>query len=458
MLLPCRTCTLYLCALLPLFSVALPVTAQDLADSSFAAEIDALVAPYVAAGDFSGVVGVQRDGEAPLMRPYGLASVELDVPHQATDAFMIGSVSKQFTAVALLLLEEEGLLRTEDLVREYLPAFPHGAQITIEQLLTHTSGVVDIYSLQRFGETGGHSGTFEEVIQALGQTALTHTPGAAFAYSNGGYALLAAIIEQVSGVSYGTYLESRLFAPLGMTDTAHDRPGSASTNRVPGYDPWGAYGLTPTKPISEAYLIGSGSLWSSASDLLRWAEALHTGRILGDAAYDKLTHDYGYSYGYGVSVFRRFGRAVVGHDGRVAGYASDLARYLDDRVTVVILSNVQSVARDEIRRLVAGAVFGESYTIPPPRILAGESVSALSEFVGTYAFGPGFEVSVTAPDGRLLARANEGGYSELVPMGDAVWFSRMLYTAVRFGQDEEGTVDRLIWGLEAEAPVGHRIQ
>ena len=146
--------------------------------SALRSQIDDAVAPYVAAADFQGVVGVQRDGEAALVLSYGLASVELEVPHRPTDIFMIGSVSKQFTAVAILLLEQDGALRTNDPVGRHLPTFGHGDEVTIEQLLTHRSGVADIYSLERFGETGGQGGTFDQVIVDLGQMELTHRPGA----------------------------------------------------------------------------------------------------------------------------------------------------------------------------------------------------------------------------------------------------------------------------------------
>ena len=354
-------------ALCVIAAMAASAMAQESAGFALRSQIDQVVAPYVAAADFQGVVGVQRDGHAPLIVPYGLASVELEVPHRPTDIFMIGSVSKQFTAVAILLLEQDGALRTDDPVGRHLPTFGHGDEITIEQLLTHRSGVADIYSLERFGATAGQGGTFAQVIADLGQMELTHPPGSAYAYSNGGYAVLAAVIERASGAAYGEFLERRLFAPLGMASTAHGGPTSSVKNRVPGYDPWGRAQLAPVVPASTAYNTGAGSLWSSADDLLTWTSALHTGRVLSDRAYAKLIRDYGDEYGYGVSVFQRFGRDVVGHDGRIAGFASDVARYLADRLTVVVLSNVQSVARDEVRRWVAAAALGEPYTVPRPR-------------------------------------------------------------------------------------------
>ncbi len=433
--------------------LAMPAVASELED-----RIDAIVAPYLAASDFMGIVGVQRDGGEALLLPYGLASVGLKVPHRADGVFMIGSVSKQFTAAAVLALEESGALSTADSVVKHLPGFPHGSEMTLEQLLTHTAGLVDIYSLERFGASGGRVGTFEDVLADIGRADLTFSPGSGYAYSNGGYAVLAAVIEQASGVRYGEYLNRRFFEPLAMGQTAHDGSSAAVDGRVPGYDPWGSDGLSPAIPVSAAFTTGSGSLWSSAGDLLRWSAALHGGEVLSRASYAKLTRDYGNAYGYGVSLFQRFGRDVIGHDGRVAGYSSDLAWYVDERTTIVTLSNVQSVARDEIRRLVAAAVFGEEYIVPTVREYREQSPATVEALVGVYSFGPGFEVSITESDGRLLARANQGGYSELVPRDAETWFSRMLYATVRFGRDDEGSVDRLIWGAQDGAPVGRKVR
>lgn len=443
-----------------LIGVTSPAAAQGVVvRQDLTADIDRIVSPYVAVGDFMGVVAVQQDGQAPVVLPYGLASVELGVPHRATDIFLIGSMSKQFTAVAILLLEQDGRLKTSDLVSNYLPDFKPDTLITIEQLLTHTAGVADVYSLERYSTTAGQGGSFADVVRDIGMMELTHQPGSAYAYSNGGYSVLAAIIERASGMAYGDYLAHRIFKPLGMESTSHAQAAPVVENRVPGYDPWGRSGLTPVVPPASAYLTGSGSLWSSAADLLTWSSALHGGRLLSATSYAKLTRDYGRGYGYGVSVFKRFGRDVVGHDGRVTGYASDVARYLEARTTVLILSNVQSVARDEIRRSVAAIVLGEPVAETETRVFADRAIdAAMPELVGVYSFGPGFEVSIRESNGRLLARANEGSDSELVPMTDGAWFSRVLYASVRFERDATGRVDRLRWGRGNQAPVGRRVR
>lgn len=370
---------------------------------------------------------------------------------------MIGSVSKQFTGVAIHLLEEDGKLATSDVISSYLPSFPRGDEITIEHLLTHTSGVADVYSLKCFGRTNGLTTSFDEVLAELATIDLMFQPGKGYSYSNGGYTLLGAIIEKTSGKSYGEFIQERIFKPLEMNKTAHDTRGNAVKKRAPGYDPIGFSELAPVQTIHPDFPLGNGSLWSSAADLLKWNSALHNGNMLSDASYRKLINDYGHGYGYGLSVFKRFETSVIGHDGRVAGYASDLAFYTDMKVSVVILSNVQSVARDEIRRLVAAAALGEAYEIPSPRSFATESERNLDLLNGAYSFGPNFTVYITTRDGRLWAQVNEGGLSELVPLENGQWFSRMLYATVRFGKDASGAVDRLIWGDGANAPVGRKL-
>lgn len=250
-----------------LLAAPLAPKAQGTPEAALGAQIDAAAAPYVQAGDFAGVIAVGRDGEAPMVRAYGLASVELGLPHAEDGVFMIGSVSKQITAAAILLLEEDGTLTTDDPVSRHLPDFPHG-EVTLHQLLTHTSGVADVYSLGRFGATAGRTGAFADVITDLGREPLAYAPGEGYAYSNGGYSLLAAVIEAASGMSYGAFLQRRVFGPLGMATAADSGPGPAVPGRVPGYVPWGRDGLAPAEEVANAYLKGSGSIWASATDLL----------------------------------------------------------------------------------------------------------------------------------------------------------------------------------------------
>jgi len=445
----------------PIVAVVMQITVasaqSDETEAHLRARIDKAVAPYLEAHDFMGVIGVGSPDSEPLIIPYGLASVELSAEHSKSSIFMIGSISKQFTAAAIMLLEEDGALKTTDLLSEHLPDFPNAERVTLEQLLIHTAGIADVYNLPVFGETAGLSGEFADTVEKLGQAGFTHAPGAQYAYSNGGYVLLAAVIESAAHMSFGDFLQERIFAPLAMKNTAHSGPSQAIKNRTYGYSPWGAEELSPEYPLATAFSTGPGSIWSTALDMLIWADALHSGRLLSRKSYAKMVRDYGNGYGYGISVFSRLGRKTIGHDGRVFGFAGDLARYVDDRITVVVLSNVESVARDEIRYRVAAEIFGEEYTMPDVRTYRDANVDKPT-LVGVYSFGPDFRVQISLEEDRLLARANEGAASELVYTGNGEWFSRMLYARVCFRKNANGVVDELVWGCGDGAPIGRRLK
>lgn len=430
----------------------------DASGPPFAEEVDAIVRPFVEANDFHGVVAITRGQASPWVGAYGEAVPELDVPHTPDGIFAIGSISKQMTAAVILLLEEEGRLGTADPLRRFHPDFPRGDVVTLRMLLTHTAGVPDIYSLPSFDAGRAADASLDEVVRELATLPFTHEPGTTFAYSNGGYALLAWVIESVEGRPFDEVLRTRLFDPLGMTRTHARGGGRVRPGRVPGYDPSGRTGLAAARVPPDGYLYGSGSVWSSAKDLVRWTRALH-GDLLTPASRAKLM-PLESGYGYGVSVFTRFGGRVVGHDGRIAGYASDLAHYADEDVTVVLLSNVQSVCRDPLRVAVAAAALGEPVERPEPPVLGDRTPSdaELHALAGLYAFGDALTVTAVVDDGRLLCRANEGTYAELVPMTDDTWFARALYARVGFRTDDTGRVDAMLWyGQGDQAWPGDRL-
>jgi CubicO group peptidase (beta-lactamase class C family) len=439
-----------------LLLVAGVAAATDVPDN-YEPSLKGRVQPYVDRGDFRGVIGVKRDGQPVRLLAFDRAGASADVDGLVDREYMIGSISKQFTAVAILLLAEEGRLSTDDSISEYLPGARNHDRVTIRHLLTHTSGIVDTYSLPSYARTGGESGVLADVVAELLSHDLLYEPGQSYQYSNGGYVLLAAIVERVSGQEFGQFLEDRLFAPLALRRTHHGNAHEDSHRPISGYQPSGIDDVSEQRLQSPAYTAGAGSLWSTASDLLAWSEALHSGALLTPSSYAQLTRVYGNGYGMGISVFERFGRNTLGHDGRIAGYASDLARYSDEAVSIVVLSNIESAARDHVRVAVAASLFGE--TVEPATLPALAAVPGnYNGLAGDYAFGPGFVVYVRASNGQLLARANNGGESELLPTNEDGWFSRMLYANVCFVRDETGVASELRWGCTDDAPVGRRIE
>ncbi len=436
---------------------------QRVPGTEFQARIDELVAPYVERGDFSGVVYVGRGDSVLFARAYGLASHELGVPNTLETVFAIGSMSKQFTAAMILLLQEDGVLSVSDRLARFLPEHPRGREITLHQLLTHTAGVPDIYALPEYGELSGQSPPLEAIVAYLGRQPLQFEPGSAYSYSNGGFALLARVIEVASGQPFEQALQERILRPFGMAS-------SGTLSRMPtpglaqGYDPLGASGFQKAPTFGATWGHGSGSLVATAGDLSRWDRALQSDALLSADSRRLMFTDHGDGYGYGLSLFERYGDTIIEHDGRLAGYASDMARYVNADAVVILLSNVQSVSRDRLRDGIGALLLGRDPEArkqrPASRAPAG--IAEIRELEGAYGFGPGLTVAVRAEGGgetaTLYLRANEGSESEFFPTADGTFFSRTLYAAVAFDRDGEGKVSAMRYMPEGAEFRGERLE
>jgi CubicO group peptidase (beta-lactamase class C family) len=411
-----------------------------------AAQISQYASSYAKTGDFAGCIQVTKDGATVYQACFGLANVSFGVKNKVETKFKIGSISKQITAAAILLLEQDSLLSTDDLIGPYFPDFPKAQSISIKQLLTHTSGVPDIFSIPGFGDFSCRGTSLMELCEELLRVNPDFAPGVAYQYSNGGYALLAGIIEKVSGSSYEDFLQRRIFDPLNMKDSGHASLGEVVKNLAVGYDPLGFNDLKETGLVDPELLKGSGSIYSTLEDMDIWISSLKERSFLSSPSYDKLLNNYGNAYGFGISVYRSFDREVFGHDGRINGFIADYLHYKSENQTVIILGNVQTGVADFFRRDIAAILFGEDYRTNAKTDEPAPSLTEAPEPVlGTYAFGPNFKVYIAWRDESLQARANEGSYSELVPLADGRYFSRTLYSYIEFIKGDNGQIAQLIW-------------
>lgn len=425
---------------------------------SLGRRIDSMVAPYVDLRDFSGTILVAQKGVVLYSHGFGMADFELGVPNLPTTRFMIGSVSKQFTAAAVLLLEAEGRLSVGDPVSEFLPDYPHGNAMTLHHLMTHTSGIPDIFALEAYPRVKHEDPTLAEVVALFRDRPLDFEPGAQFSYSNSGFVLLAHIIERVSGSAYATFLRDRVFQPLEMNNSGALTGRNIVPGLATGYDPLGQTDLRRAIQVAPAVFTGPGSVYSTTEDLLLWDRALYTNTLLPDSSRTKMMSDHGSSYGYGVSVFQRFGGTVIEHDGRLSGYACDLARYLDRDAVVIILGNIQSAMRDRLRDDIAALLHDEP--LPDRVVRRGQEVtvdtSRLEAVEGLYDFGPNFFVAVRNGRDRLYLRANQGEESEFFPVEDDEFFSRALYAGAKFEFDESGAPIAMEYMREGRSFRGER--
>ncbi|MEO0874056.1 MAG: serine hydrolase domain-containing protein, partial [Bacteroidota bacterium] len=417
------------------------VSAQDMAQ-----RVNDYASSYVNTSDFSGCILITEKGETIYENCFGFANRAFQVANDPTTKFKIGSISKQFTAAAILIMEQDGLLHTDDLLSKFFPTYANAEKITIQQLLTHTAGVSDIYSIPDFNKLSYQKTSIADLAKLVLEAALVFAPGTQYQYSNGGYAVLADIIEKGTGKTYQEYLHEKIFKPLNMTASGHNKGSEVVANLAVGYDPIDYNGVKFTDYLDPELLKGGGSLYSTVHDLLIWIQSLKDRSLLTAESYDKLLHNYGHNYGFGISLYSSFDQAVFGHDGRVNGYIADYLHYKESDHTIIVLGNLQTGVADFFRRDVAAIVFGEAYASKAKTTpVAAQPLGNPEKILGTYAFGPSFNVYVEQIDGSIQARANEGAYSELIELENQRFFSRTLYSYIEFVADEKGQISKMIW-------------
>jgi CubicO group peptidase (beta-lactamase class C family) len=332
-----------LLALLLLAPAESPCSAQNTVDAK---RMDEVVRFYAddSGTMFMGAVLVARGGEVLFAKGYGLANAEWNIPNTPTTKFGLASISKQFTAAAILLLEERGKLRVSDRITSHLPDAPAAwGAITFHHLLSHTSGMADP-PIDR--ATRALPARPEQIVGRFRNSPLQSAPGTAFRYSNAGYQLLAHLIERISGQRYEDFVRESIFEPLGMKDSGSDSPGPIIASRASGYvrNVGGSGALLHAPLADRTNGIGAGSLYSTVGDLHRWTIALFGGTLLSVASLTKMTTVVDSAYAYGLAIGTADGRRRMSHGGRIPGFASFLTYYPESQVTVAVLTNSTSLA------------------------------------------------------------------------------------------------------------------
>lgn len=318
-------------------------------------ELDHRIEKFLVENNVPGtVVAVASQGKILYLKPYGLANVELLVPVTEQTVFEIGSISKQFTAAAALLLVEENKLDLDDPIHKYLKNLPsEWFGVTVRQLLTHTSGIPDYeeirsYDVYRFRLTP------QEIIQIAHSRPVDFAAGTGWNYSNTGYFLLSRILETIEGRPLGQILQTRIFSPLGMTQTRMADPEAIIPHRAAGYWVNKKDELINRKPTETSSTLGAGGLLSTAQDLAKWDASLYTDQILSakskQAMWTPVTLPEGEShpYGFGWDLRPYQGLKSQSHLGQVAGFGASFTRFPKEKVAFIIFTNRYRVRRDEV--------------------------------------------------------------------------------------------------------------
>ena len=363
----------------PAVTMAVPVTPLNGSDAVVSQKLDNYLNALTDAGRFSGAVFVARGNTVLLSKGYGMANYEFSVPNTPGTVLPVGSNTKQFTAAAIMKLQEQGKLNVTDPVTLYIPNATKWKDIRIYHLLNHTAGV---QSDGAFSITDPTDLTLPETMQRITSLPLTFEPGSGYTYSNNGYIALSYIIEQASGMSYEDYLKKNIFLPLGMNSTGQDNARDVFSNRASGYTTMdGKHIHYDLQNIHNSW--GAGSIHSTTEDMFRWVRAFHTpGTILSnDSTVTMVDNHYGIEKGIVKN------RTYSGHGGRNFGFTSYTLYYPETGVSIMFLSNHDRTPMGPLPNALSAIVFNEPYTLPQKidRKVVPLTKGTLAEYTGTYA-------------------------------------------------------------------------
>jgi CubicO group peptidase (beta-lactamase class C family) len=416
--------------------------AQDV--SKDVSRMDQVVQSYVSNKTFMGSVLVARGDEVLLSRGYGSANLEWNIPNSPSTKFRLGSVTKQFTAASILLLEERGKLKTDDPVKRFMPDAPAAwDKITIFHLLTHTSGIPNFTSFPDYRSQEPFAATPETLVARFRDKPLDFQPGEKWSYSNSGYVLLGYLLEKASGESYEKFLQENIFGPLGMKDSGYDSNSAIIPRRAAGYAP-GKKGPENAGFIHMSIPFSAGALYSTTEDLLRWEQGLFGGKLLSAASLAKMTTPFKEDYACGVAVHTVSGHKVIDHGGGIEGFHTFLAYYPEDKLTVVSLANLGEDEPQQIATRLAAVAHGEKVELPSERKELTLAPKILDQYVGTYELAPKVNMMITVEGGQLTSQVSGQGKVPLFATTETKFFPKVVDAEIEFGKDDKGAVTYLV--------------
>ncbi|HEV7375202.1 MAG TPA: serine hydrolase [Pyrinomonadaceae bacterium] len=378
------------------------------------ARVDEYLNALVKQDRFSGAVLLARDGKVLLSKGYGMANFEDETPNTPQTKFRLGSITKQFTAMATLILQERGKLSVQDSVCKYVENCPSGWQpVTIHHLLTHTSGIPNMTSFPEFRKVKMFPSSPLESIAIFKDKPLEFAPGEKFNYSNSGYILLGYIVERAAGQPYADFLRENIFQPLGMKNTDYDVNSAIVKHRASGYTR-GANGIANADYINMTIPFAAGGLYSTVEDLYLWDRAFYTEKLVSKKSLEAMNTPFKNGYGYGVGMGEQYGLKVIEHGGGIEGFSTDLARFPVENATVIVLSNIDSTNTGGVAKHLGGLLLSDKVSMPS---VINVSPQVLQQYTGRYQVADDTPTEDISVDGNHLnIKVSGGNEVNIVPV------------------------------------------
>lgn len=419
--------------------LALGTNAQEKAK-----RIDSVVKLYQQHGSFNGSVLVYQYGRPVLVKGYGYRDVSKKLLNDSNTVFQIGSVTKTFTATMIMLLQEQGKLNIKDKLNKYFPDYPDGDKITIENLLTHTSGIFNYTEDTTFSIVAMTQHQDRKAMMQVFKDKMTGMePGTKFYYSNSNYLLLGYIIEDITGKSYYNALRGMILQPLGMKNTGCNFAGLKSKNKAVGYFSIDDGKGDNAPVIDSSVSYAAGCIYTTVSDLNKWANAIHKKQLLTEEDWTKVTTVYKQNYGYGWMIGEAMGKKSIGHNGGIHGFISNMFLMPDDASTVILISNKMDDEHPQLRRNITAILNDKKPEIPEFKTEVKLNPIYFKDYIGVYTLAPGFEINITQEGGALYAQATNQPKLRLYAERKDFFFFKVVDAQISFLRNDAQVVDKL---------------
>jgi CubicO group peptidase (beta-lactamase class C family) len=405
--------------------VVVTLLAQSLAAAPLVQRVDAYLKPFIAYHTFSGVVLAAKGDHVLIEKGYGMANAEFGVPNTPETRFAIASITKRFTGIILQRLFDEKKLAPDDLLAKWVPDFPSADQITVTQLMNHRSGLRDPSKMRLIVR---RNYTSAQVVDLLKTEPIVSKPGEVYSYTTANYAILAHIIERVTGKTYAEVVKQYVYDPAKMGDSGELTTTSVVPRLASAYmpDPYG-HGLSVCGPEDTSWKVGGGSSYSTARDLMRFSRALYDGTLLPKKVAAEM-----------FAMSEAAGKNALSSSGAFPGASANVLYFPAEDVTVVVLSNNYASVPSTITEEVAKMVFGETVATPAVK-LASNPNDAEMRIAGNYRIAArGWTFTISFREGKPVAAWTDIRMSAMLRMSDDTWFEPLDWATLQLKFDDAG--------------------
>jgi len=425
--------------------IAALLVAQLSFSQELATKLNELVTAYAQLHKFNGAALVAQNGKILLDKGYGFRNANDKIPNDPTSIFQLGSITKQFTSAIILKLQDEKKLSVQDKLSKYFPKYPKGDSITIEQLLSHTSGIYNYTNDGNFMANEITKAASREKIMALFENKpLDFSPGTGWSYSNSGYSLLGYIIEIVTKKSYEEAVRHYIFKPLQMTHSGFDFTHLKAPEKTTGYFKLDDKTSTVAPIVDSTVSFSAGAIYSTTGDLYKWHKALENYSILTKAQQEKAYTPVKNGYGYGWGIDSIDGKRDVGHGGGIPGYITNITRVPADDACIIILSNASDESVGKLSKDILNLLYNKPYDLPKEKTAITLPGEKLKEYIGEYEIRPELHVVMTVKDGLLVAAPTGQSPKELYAEKEDFFFEKTEDVQVEFTRNDKKEVDGFV--------------